>query len=77
MVEAAATAYRVTGSGKYLDAAKRAFNWFVGKNTDGAELYDPATGACFDGITPQGVNLNLGAESTISYLLARLAMEKL
>lgn len=77
MVEAAATAYRVTGSGKYLDAAKRAFNWFVGRNTDGAQLYDPATGACFDGITPQGVNLNQGAESTISYLLARLAMEKL
>lgn len=77
MVEAAVTAFRVTSGEKYVDVAKRAFNWFTGKNTDGVRLYESATGACFDGITPQGVNLNQGAESTISYLLARQAMEKL
>ncbi len=76
MVEAAVTAFRATRREGYLDVAKRAFNWFTGKNTEGVQIYEPATGACFDGITPQGVNLNQGAESTISYLLARLAMEK-
>jgi len=40
-------------------------------------VYDPITGACYDGITPQGLNLNQGAEATISYLLARLKMETL
>lgn len=77
MVEAAVTAFRVTRREGYLDVAKRAFNWFTGKNTAGVQIYEPTTGACFDGITPQGVNLNQGAESTLSYLLARLAMEKL
>jgi glycosyltransferase involved in cell wall biosynthesis len=77
MVEAAATAFRITRSEKYLDAARNAFSWFTGRNVRGVRLYDPASGACYDGITPQGVNLNQGAESTISYLLARLAMQKL
>ncbi|TET64606.1 glycosyltransferase, partial [Candidatus Bathyarchaeota archaeon] len=32
---------------------------------------------CYDGITPQGLNLNQGAESTVSYLLARLELVSL
>lgn len=77
MVEAAAAAFRITRDKEYSDAAKRAFGWFARRNTNGVQLCEPATGACYDGITPQGVNLNQGAESTVSYLLARLAMESL
>jgi hypothetical protein len=40
-------------------------------------VYNPETGGCFDGIAPEKVNMNQGAESSISYLLARLKLEDL
>ena len=76
-VETALTAFHVTNEEKYKRAANIAFEWFSGKNTQNMTVYDPITGACYDGITPQGLNLNQGAEATISYLLARLKMETL
>jgi len=39
-------------------------------------VYNPKTGGCYDGLEENHINLNQGAESTISYLLSRLAMEK-
>ena len=39
-------------------------------------MYDEATGGCFDGLSEETINLNQGAESTISYLLARLNLEE-
>jgi hypothetical protein len=38
-------------------------------------MYNPCTGGCFDGLEENHVNLNQGAESTVSYLLARLSIE--
>ena len=75
MVEAAMTAFRITGNKKYLKTARIAFNWFLGKNSQNVEVYNPKTGGCYDGITSQGTNLNQGAESTICYLMARLELE--
>lgn len=77
MVEAAVTAFQVTEQEKYRQVAKTVFGWFLGRNLQQLTVYDPLTGGCFDGITPQGLNLNQGAESTLSYLLARLTMEEL
>ena len=77
MVEAATTAFRVTGDEKYRKIVHIAFNWFLGKNSQNIEVYNPKTGGCYDGITPQGVNLNQGAESTVCYLLARLELENI
>jgi hypothetical protein len=77
MVQAATTAFRVTLKEKYRKAAHIAFNWFLGNNSQNLEVYNPKTGGCYDGITPHGVNLNQGAESTICYLLARLEIENL
>ncbi len=77
MVEAAVTAFQVTNEEKYQRVAYIAFDWFLGKNSKNAMVYDPTTGACYDGITPQGLNMNQGAEATISYLLARLELETL
>jgi hypothetical protein len=37
-------------------------------------LYDPTTAGCRDGLEASGVNENQGAESTVSFLLALLAM---
>jgi len=39
-------------------------------------IYNPCTGGCSDGLEEDHVNLNQGAESTISYLMARLTIEQ-
>ncbi len=77
MVEATLAAFHVTNNERYTKAARIVFQWFLGKNTLKAMMYNPKTGGCFDGITPICVNLNQGAESSISYLLARLKLEEL
>lgn len=60
----------------YLNKMELAFNWFLGNNHLNQIIYNPRTGGCYDGLEKNNVNLNQGAESTISYLLARLAVEK-
>jgi glycosyltransferase involved in cell wall biosynthesis len=60
----------------YLEKMKVAFDWFLGKNHLGQIVYNPCTGGCFDGLEDTHVNLNQGAESTVSYLMARLTVEK-
>ena len=72
MVETYVTAYEVTGNKEYYKKAALAYNWFLGRNSLGQMIYDEATGGCYDGLLPNCVNLNQGAESTICHLLARL-----
>jgi len=55
---------------------KTAFNWFLGNNRLHQIIYNPCTGGCYDGLEETHVNLNQGAESSISYLMARLTVEK-
>ncbi|MBK9734109.1 MAG: hypothetical protein IPO92_03715 [Saprospiraceae bacterium] len=52
-----------------------AFNWFLGDNHLDQIIYNPCTGGCYDGLEEHNVNLNQGAESTVSYLMSRLTME--
>lgn len=61
---------------KYLNKMEIAFNWFLGNNHLKQVVYNPCTGGCFDGVEEHSVNLNQGAESTISYLMARLTVTK-
>jgi hypothetical protein len=51
-----------------------AFTWFLGQNQLHEPVYDPSTGGCRDGLHPDRVNQNQGAESTLSFLLALLEM---
>jgi hypothetical protein len=74
--EAAIAAFRNTNEESYLKAAYEAFEWYLGGNLKGLTLYDPENGSCCDGITPQGLNQNKGAEATLSYLQARLKLEE-
>ncbi|MFH1224265.1 MAG: glycosyltransferase family 4 protein [Candidatus Diapherotrites archaeon] len=74
MTAAYLAAFKKTGDKKYLKSARESFDWFLGKNSANMEVYDRASGGCFDGITRQGVNANEGAESTTAYLLARLSI---
>ncbi len=76
MVETNVVAYKATENKQYLKDAYRVFNWFLGKNHLNQMVYDEATGGCYDGVGQYAINLNQGAESTISYLLARLALEE-
>ncbi len=62
---------------QYRLKMEMAFNWFLGNNHLNQIIYNPCTGGCYDGLEDNYVNLNQGAESTVSYLMARLAMEKL
>lgn len=61
---------------KYLDKMETAFNWFLGNNHLQQIIYNPCTGGCFDGLEEHNVNLNQGAESTVSYLMARMMTYK-
>lgn len=74
MVCALATATRVTGKAAYKERMYEAFNWFLGDNSLEQVVYDRATGGCYDGVGEGHINLNQGAESTTSYLLARLSV---
>lgn len=69
------TFFEAFGDAKYLDYIKRTFNWFLGDNHLHQIIYNPCTGGCYDGLEEHHVNLNQGAESSVSYLLARLTME--
>ncbi len=61
---------------EYLAKMQGAFNWFLGANHLHQIIYNPCTGGCYDGLESDYVNLNQGAESTVSYLMARLCLEK-
>jgi glycosyltransferase involved in cell wall biosynthesis len=74
MVYALATAHALTGKDSYRKLMHEAFNWFLGDNSLKQVVYDRITGGCYDGLGERNINLNQGAESTSSYLLARLAM---
>ncbi len=60
----------------YFTKMKIAFNWFLGSNRLHQIIYNPCTGGCYDGLEETHVNLNQGAESSVSYLMARMTMEK-
>ena len=70
MVSGCLDALRVTGDQRWADRARRAFMWFLGQNQLMQSLYDPRTGGCRDGLQPNRLNENQGAESTLSFLLA-------
>jgi len=70
MVSACLDAWRATGDARWRLEARRAFEWFLGRNDLGLPLYDAATGGCRDGLHPDRVNQNQGAESTLSFHIA-------
>lgn len=76
-IEACVTAYRSQPDQTWIDAANAAFSWFEGQNDLGLPLISEDEGYCYDGLTSQGVNLNLGAESVLALQMARQAMAEL
>jgi glycosyltransferase involved in cell wall biosynthesis len=76
-VSACIEAYHATGDKAWVGEARRAFEWFLGRNDLGLALYDAATGGCRDGLHVDRVSQNQGAESTLAFLLAVAEMQAL
>lgn len=76
-VDACAAAFLATGEARWMDEARRAFDWFLGGNDLGVPIADPLSGDCYDGLTARGPNLNQGAESVLSFQLALCALQGL
>ncbi len=74
MVSACLEAYRLTEDPSWSKEARRAFEWFLGRNDLGLPIYDPGTGGCGDGLHSDRVNENQGAESTLAFHLALAEM---
>ena len=77
LLEACLEAHRMTGDDKWVHEARRCFDWFLGRNDLGTPLYNYETGGCRDGLHPEGVNENEGAESTLAWLLSVDAIRSL
>ena len=76
-VSACIEAYHATSDMFWVGEARRAFEWFLGRNDLGLALYDPSTGGCRDGLHVDRVSQNQGAESTLAFLLALAEMQGL
>ena len=76
-VSACLEAYRATQDSTWVNEARSAFEWFLGRNDLGQDLYDPATGGCCDGLQEDRINKNQGAESTLAFLLSLAEMNLL
>jgi glycosyltransferase involved in cell wall biosynthesis len=70
-VSACIEAFRTTGDVFWVDKARWAFEWFLGRNDLGLPVYDASTGGCRDGLLEDRINENQGAESTLAMLLSQ------
>ncbi|QQS38834.1 glycosyltransferase [Candidatus Woesebacteria bacterium] len=77
MILALSTAYKITHDDNYLNLMAISFSWFLGNNSLNLPLYNYQNGGCYDGIHPDRINLNQGAESLVSYLLSRIVVSEL
>ncbi len=73
-VSACIEAYRTTDDAQWLERARWAFEWFLGRNDLGLPVYDASTGGCRDGLLEDRINENQGAESTLAMLLSLAEM---
>lgn len=77
MVLAATSLYQATKKSEYLELATTWMNWYFGLNSQKVTVVNDETSGIYDAVTPHGVNLNQGAESIVTFLLAYLALSKL
>jgi len=67
-------AYDATQNDRFLTLQRKAFDWFLGANDLYVSLYNFRTKGCYDALTQEGVNVNQGAESMLSFLLSLLSV---
>ncbi len=76
MVAACLEAFRSTHDPFWSNEAKRAFEWFLGRNDLGVPVYDSISGGCGDGLHVDRINANQGAESSLAFQLALADMNQ-
>jgi glycosyltransferase involved in cell wall biosynthesis len=74
MIAACLEAYGLTDDDFWHLAARRCFEWFLGRNDLGLSLYDSSSGGCSDALHADRVNQNQGAESSLAFLLSLAEM---
>lgn len=70
LIDACYQAYKITRDEDWIERIGTIFSWFLGNNDRGETLYDYSTGGCFDGLSESVINKNMGAESTLSWLIS-------
>ena len=74
MISACLEAHGRTGDDYWKRAARRCFEWFLGRNDLGQPLYDSTTGGCRDALHQDRLSQNLGAESSLAFYLSLAEM---
>ena len=74
MVSACLEAFNITQDNRWNKEARRAFDWFLGRNDLNLSVYDPTTGGCRDGLHSDRLNENQGSESTLAFLQSLLEL---
>ena len=76
-VDACAAAFDATGDLHWYDEGRRAYDWYLGANDLDMPLASQRDGGCFDGLMPNGLNRNQGAESILALQMASCAISGL
>ncbi|WP_136162634.1 glycosyltransferase family 4 protein [Sphingomonas flavalba] len=76
-VDACVAGFSASGAWQWVVEARRAYDWFLGANDHDLAVAIPSEGDCHDGLTPDGLNLNRGAESVLAFVRATCAMHGL
>ena len=77
MIDACLEAYSITKDRSWSKRAQWCFGWFLGDNDLRQPICNERTGGSNDALSPDGLNANRGAESTISWLMSLLSMYEL
>ena len=72
MVDAAFAAFDATGDTRWTELAETAHGWYLGHNAHRVVLATES--GCRDGLDDTGANANMGAESTVCYLMSAIAL---
>jgi hypothetical protein len=68
LADACWRAWEASGDHVWMRGVLAAAAWFEGANDVGVRMYEPERGGGYDGLTPNGPNLNQGAESTLAFI---------
>jgi hypothetical protein len=68
LADACARAAALAPGDPWTSGMEAAVAWFQGDNDADSVMWDPATGGGYDGLRPDGPNLNQGAESTLALI---------
>jgi glycosyltransferase involved in cell wall biosynthesis len=75
ITSACVDAFLIERDDRYLEFARAAFEWFLGRNILDQPLYDFASFSCSDGLLLREADPNRSAEATVHWLLALLRIQ--